>query len=129
MTIFYFHVCTGCERVTDKRGRTFPDLAQATRFAVRYAQLLKAKARYKHIDFKVIEIRSEGGQLACTVPFASVISSIAAGKGRLILAPTVAEVGARAPAANRGRQTSLETWGLSPRRTTSPSSIRTTLAR
>src|SRR5688572_19429745 len=100
MTIFYFDVCTGCERVTDKRGRTFPDLAQATRFAIRYARLLKAKARYEHIDFKVIEIRSEGGRLAGTVPFASIFSSIAPGEGRLILAPRLAEVGATAPAAN-----------------------------
>jgi hypothetical protein len=108
MTMFYFYICTGCERVRDSRGRTFVDIVHATRFAMRYARLLKSKADYNHIDFKVIEIRDEGGRLACTVPFTSAFARMAADTKGPILAPPTRAGAVKANSAARGWQSSLE---------------------
>jgi hypothetical protein len=68
MSKFHFIICTSCEMIRD-RGRTLDDLSKAVELASRYARLLMAKARYKHIDFKVIEVRDERGWLLETVRF------------------------------------------------------------
>lgn len=68
---YYFHVCTVGEMVRDKVGREFGDITAAERFARRYADLLQSKPAYRPIAFRVIEIRSETGRLAATIPFSS----------------------------------------------------------
>lgn len=69
MAKFQFTICTSCEMIGDRRGRTMDDLSKAVELASRYARLLSVKARYAHIDFKVIEIRDERGGLLQTVRF------------------------------------------------------------
>ena len=87
MPKFHIHVCTAFEMVPDRVGRQCADRLSATKLAVRYARLLLAKPSYRHIDFKVLQVRDEFGNLVTSLPFRSpeIFIPVTASAGRFAL--------------------------------------------
>jgi hypothetical protein len=111
MSKFHFIVCTSCEMIRDRRGRILDGLSMAVELASRYARLLMVQARYKHINFKVIEVRDERGWLLKTVRFRDATSS---SRDKAIEAPMVQSKSSPATKSSRERASAITRSGQKP---------------
>jgi len=76
MPTFFFDIVVLGQKIRDEEGTVLADLTAARREAIKDARTLMSNAVVEGWDVsrRIIEIRSEGGEILTTVPFAEALT-------------------------------------------------------